>query len=189
MHREINLELPTLTRTFRGSNWLTVVATFALCGALTVPAFAAHHAHSKSRDQHFMTEAIQGDLAEVDMGKLAQEKGQTNKVKQFGQMLEHDHSANLRHARQVASRNGLKTPSEPNAMQRSLYGKLSRLPNNRFDAAFARDMVRDHKKDISKYRKEAKSGSPLAEFAKQTIPVLQKHLRTAEALTSNRNVK
>ncbi|MGH6678450.1 MAG: DUF4142 domain-containing protein [Bradyrhizobium sp.] len=136
-----------------------------------------------------MTEAIQGDLAEVNMGKLAQEKGQTDRVKQFGQMLEQDHSANLQQARQVASQNGLNAPSEPNAMQRRLYIKLKGLPDNKFDAPFARDMVRDHEKDIGKYRKEAKSDSPLADFAKQTVPVLQKHLRAAEALTSRRSAK
>lgn len=177
-------------RTFRGSDMVTGVAALALCGVLSVPAaFAARHAQSKSREQHFMTEAIQGDLAEVDIGKLAQQKGQTDSVKQFGEMLEQDHSANLQQARQVASQNGLKAPSEPNAKQRSMYKKLSSLSEKKFDTAFARDMVRDHKKDISKYSKEAKSDSPLADYAKQTIPVLQKHLRAAEALTSRPSAK
>ena len=43
-------------------------------------------------------------------------------------------------------------------------------------------MVSDHKKDIGKYEKEAKSKSPLADFAKETLPTLQRHLQTAEAL-------
>jgi putative membrane protein len=43
-------------------------------------------------------------------------------------------------------------------------------------------MVTDHKKDIAKYEKEAKSKGPLADFAKETLPTLQHHLQTAEAL-------
>jgi putative membrane protein len=39
-------------------------------------------------DQLFLSKAIQGDLAEVKIGSLAQEKGQSDEVKQFGKMLE-----------------------------------------------------------------------------------------------------
>jgi len=46
-------------------------------------------------DQNFMNEAIEGDLSEINMGKLAQQKGQSQGIKQFGQMLEQDHSQNL----------------------------------------------------------------------------------------------
>jgi putative membrane protein len=141
---------------------------------------------AKSKDQHFMTEAIQGDLSEVMMGKLAQEKGQGDSVKQFGKMLEQDHSEHLQKARQIADKNGLKAPTEPSAKQQRMYEKLSGLSGSKFDAAFARDMVSDHEQDISKYRKEATSNSDLADFAKETVPVLQKHLQAAEALTPTR---
>ena len=47
-------------------------------------------------------------------------------------------------------------------------------------------MVTDHKKDIAKYEKEAKSKSPLADFAKETLPTLQHHLQTAETLAKQK---
>jgi putative membrane protein len=50
-------------------------------------------------DQNFMNEAIEGDLSEINMGKLAQQRGQSQGTKQFGQMLEHDHSQNLQEAK------------------------------------------------------------------------------------------
>jgi len=174
-------------RRLHGSDLFVGAAACAVCIGLTLSASAAaRHGKSANADQQFMTEAIQGDLAEVNMGKLAQQKGQSDRVKQYGQMLEQDHSEHLQKAQQIASQDGLKAPSEPNAMQQSMYQKLSSMPADKFDAAFSRDMVRDHEKDIAKYRKEANSGSPLADFAKQTLPVLQKHLQSAEALTSNR---
>src|SRR5205807_7931442 len=37
-------------------------------------------------DQHFVTEAVQADLAEVQIGKLAQQKSDNADVKQYGQM-------------------------------------------------------------------------------------------------------
>jgi putative membrane protein len=51
------------------------------------------------------------------------------------------------------------------------------LPGPQFDRQFAKDMVVDHKQAISKYEKEAKSKGPLADFAQQTVPTLQKHLQ------------
>jgi putative membrane protein len=49
-------------------------------------------------DQTFINDAVQSDLAEVQMGKLAQQKGQSQGVKDFGQMLEQDHSQHLQNA-------------------------------------------------------------------------------------------
>ena len=46
-------------------------------------------------------------------------------------------------------------------------------------------MVSDHEKDIGKYRKEAESGSSLADFANQSVPVLEKHLQLAQSLSSD----
>jgi putative membrane protein len=170
------------TEKMHRSSLLIVAAGFVLSTSFAFsPAEAAPRA--KTGDQHFMTEAIQGDLSEVQMGKLAQEKGQRDNVKQFGKMLEQDHSEHLQKAQQLADKDGLKAPSEPNAKQQRTYEKLSALSGNKFDAAFARDMVKDHEEDIGKYRKESHSGSDLADFAKQTMPVLQKHLQAAEALT------
>lgn len=167
------------------SSLLIVAAAFALSTWFPLSPTAAAP-RTKSNDQRFMTEAIQGDLSEVKMGKLAQEKGQGDNVKQFGKMLEQDHSEHLQKAQQIAGKDGLKAPTEPSAKQQRTYQRLSGLSGSNFDAAFARDMVNDHEKDISKYRKEANSNSDLADFAEQTVPVLEKHLQAAQALTPKR---
>jgi putative membrane protein len=138
-------------------------------------------------DQTFLNDAVQGDLAEINMGKLAQQKGQSQGVKNFGQMLEQDHSQHLQKAKQTAEQMGVTPPSEPNAKQKKMYDHLSSLSGPQFDRQFAQEMVTDHKEDIGKYQKEAKSKGPLGDFAQQTIPTLQKHLQTAESLTSQRN--
>jgi putative membrane protein len=133
-------------------------------------------------DQAFLKDAIEGDLAEVQMGQLAQQKGQSQDVKQFGQMLQQDHGQHLQQAQQMAQQMGVTPPTQPNAKQKAMHDHMSKMSGAQFDKAFAKDMVADHKKDIAKYQKEAKSKGPLAEFAQQTIPVLQKHLQTAQSL-------
>lgn len=133
-------------------------------------------------DQKFLKEAVAGDLSEVKMGKLAQQNGESEDVKQFGQMLEQDHGQHLQKAQQMAQQMGVTPPTEPMAKAQKVYDRLSKEHGAKFDKQFAKAMVKDHKEDIAEYQKEAKSKGPLASFAEETVPTLQKHLKTAQSL-------
>lgn len=133
-------------------------------------------------DQHFLKEAIQGDLSEVKMGQLAQQNGDSQDVKQFGQTLQQDHGQHLQQAQQMAQQMGVTPPTQPDAKQTKMYERLSKEHGARFDKAFAKAMVKDHKQDIAKYEKQAKKKDQLAQFAEQTIPTLQKHLQIAQSI-------
>ena len=137
--------------------------------------------------QKFIKEAIQGNLAEVAVGKLAQDKGKSDGVRSFGQMLATDHSAANQKATTVANTLGVTPPTEPNKKQKTTYDKLAKLSGDAFDREFAKAMVQDHKKDIKEFEKEAKkSDDPAAAFAKETLPTLHKHLETAQSLASGK---
>jgi putative membrane protein len=133
--------------------------------------------------QQFITKAIQGNLSEVALGRLAQQKAANDGVRSFGQMLEQDHSAANQQATQAASSVGVTPPTEPARMQKAAYDRMSKLSGDAFDREFARHMVADHRKDISNYQKEAKrSDGQISDYAKATLPTLQKHLETAQSL-------
>ncbi len=140
------------------------------------------------RDQTFIKDAIEGNLAEVQMGKLAQDKGQSDGVKSFGQMLATDHADANQKATAVANQIGVTPPTEPNAKQKALYAKMSKLSGAAFDRQFAKEMVQDHKQDIQKYQQAAKKqNDPVGDYANQTLPTLQKHLQQAQSLTNNKS--
>jgi putative membrane protein len=124
----------------------------------------------------------------VSMGKLAQEKAQSERVKDFGKMLEQDHGEHSQKVQSKAQDLGVTPPQEPNMTQKSMYDRLSKLSGAQFDNQFvkAMAMVTDHKEDIAKYEKDAKSKGPLADFAKDTLPTLQHHLQTAETLAKQK---
>jgi len=134
----------------------------------------------------FIKKAIEGNFAEVEMGKLAQQKGQNDDVKKFGQMLADDHSAANQKAIDAAKSINVTPPDRPNAKQMADYDKLAKESGPRFDRAFASQMVMDHEKDIAEYKKEAKQSDAAGEYAKAQIPVLQTHLDTAKSLRSNK---
>src|SRR5581483_360405 len=131
----------------------TLFLALGLAAALlTSPASAQSKA-----DKTFITEAIQGNLAEVQMGKLAQQNGASDEVKSFGKMLETDHGQANTKAKQVADEMKVTAPTEPSAKQKKSYDRLSKLHGAAFDRAFGRDMVTDHKHDIAQYQKASKS--------------------------------
>ena len=132
--------------------------------------------------QKFLKEAIEGNLAEVEMGKLSQKQGASEGVRAFGQMLEKDHSDANQKATAVANSISMKAPTAPNKKQKADYDKMSKLSGVKFDKAFAAHMVADHKKDIKEYEKAAKKQDAVGNYAKETLPTLRKHLETAQSL-------
>ena len=64
----------------------TTVLAVGLAGALAATGAIAQTKQADKDSQKFIKAAIQGDIAEVDVGTLAQEKGQSDAVKQYGAM-------------------------------------------------------------------------------------------------------
>lgn len=132
----------------------------------------------------FLTDAMKGDNSEVKVGKLAQDKGASQGVKDFGKMLADDHGKHKDQVAQVAMALNVPSTDETKPEADALYGKLQGLSGADFDKAFIAGMIDDHQKDIDKYQQEADSGdpAPVTDLAKQTLPTLKKHLQTAQSL-------
>ncbi len=137
-------------------------------------------------DSHFVAEAASGGLAEVELGKMAQQKASSDKVKQFGQRMVTDHSKANDQLKQVAQQENLTLPTTMNAKDQATVTRLSALSGAEFDKAYMKDMLADHKKDVANFQKEANSGKDpgVKNFASQTLPVLQEHLKMVEDLHS-----
>jgi putative membrane protein len=150
-------------------------------------AFLASTAYAAEKpSQSFLKTAIEGNFAEVEMGKLAQQNGQNENVKKFGQTLIDDHSAANQKAMEAAKSMGVTPPNGPNAKQKADYDKMAKMSGAQFDRDFATHMVADHEKDIAAYKKGAKQADAAGEYAKGQLEVLQGHLQTAKSLKSSR---
>lgn len=135
-----------------------------------------------SADHRFATEAAQGGLAEVELGHLAVDKGQNEKVKQFGQRMIDDHSKANGELKEIAAKDNIQLPTSINAKDQALKDKLNGLSGAQFDKTYMASMVKDHEKDIAAFQKEADGGTnpDLKSFATRTLPMLQEHLRLAK---------
>ena len=153
-----------------------------LAGALAAGAAMAQTKQASKDSQKFIKEAIQGDIAEIDVGKLAQEKGQSDAVKQYGAMLVKDHGEHKAKAEEVASQLGVTPPTGSSVGSKATYAKLKVLSGTTFDRSFAKAMVKDHQEDIKEFKKESSQNDAAGKLAKESLPTLQKHLEAAQSL-------
>ena len=162
------------------------LAITALAAGILGLAASQALAAPSAADKTFATKAAQGGMAEVQDGTLAQQNAASPQVKQFGQMLVTDHTQANQQLQQIAQQEGITLPAAPGTDEAQQSQKLQSLSGKDFDRQFVQNEVADHKKTIAEFQKEAQSGSDpaLKAFAQQSIPVLQKHLQTAESLSN-----
>lgn len=136
-------------------------------------------------DKKFLKDATMGGLTEVELGKLAAEKGSSDAVKQFGQKLAQDHGQANELLKQIAAKENVEAPASLDSKHQSRVDKLSKLSGPEFDKAFVKDQVKDHQKDISDFQAEAQYGSDpnVKAAAAKLLPTLQQHLEQAKDLS------
>jgi putative membrane protein len=127
-----------------------------------------------AKDKMFMKKAAKGGVMEVAMGKLAEEKGQSDDVKSFGKRMVADHGKANDELKKIAAQKNVKLPAkEPTVSWSS-------------DKAYMDAMVKDHEKDLAEFNEEANSGNDpdVKKFAADTAKMVQEHLDLAKQTQS-----
>jgi putative membrane protein len=166
----------------------TTMFRYSILGAALILAGSAAAGYAKS-DTTFLTDAIQINLAEISVGDLAQKNGGSDNVKSFGKMLVDDHTASNTKATSLAQANGVTPPTEPKPEDKKKHDELAKLSGAEFDREFAKAMVKGHEEAISKFEAASKGDDDIAKFAQETLPTLQKHLKTAQSLESSKSTQ
>lgn len=138
-----------------------------------------------SNDRNFVMTAAMSGMAEVEMGRMAVERGASDAVKQFGQRMIDDHTRTNSELMQITSTLGVTPPAALDARHRAASAKLARLSGPAFDRAYAKQMVDDHQKAVSLFQRESERGAnpELKSFAARTLPALREHLEMARGLS------
>jgi putative membrane protein len=136
----------------------------------------------------FAVKAANGGLMEVEAGKLAEDKGMSPRVKDFGAMMVKDHGEANNKLKSVASSLNIALPESVSNDAKKDIEKLDKKNGKDFDKAYVDMMVDDHEKDVAEFRKAADncSDSTLREFARQTLPVLEKHLDSIKSIAGKK---
>jgi putative membrane protein len=130
----------------------------------------------------FLHEAMQGDNSEIALGRMAENRAVRPQVREFGRMLQQDHSQARDQVLALAGRMGVRPTDEMAPAARQEQRKLRRLSGPAFDREFVRYMVGDHRKDIRDFQEQSRGRGPAAQLARDTLPTLRKHLDMAMRL-------
>jgi putative membrane protein len=136
------------------------------------------------------------DKDEIDAGKLAQRKGSSSGMKEYGKMLVDDHSKADKDLEKVAKQMKVKLDDskltsedrEDEKKGKESMKEAEKKSGAEFDRAFATAMAADHSKDIA-FVQRAQQGAQgdLKNLLDKMLPVLQRHLDKAKELQSARN--
>ena len=145
---------------------------------------AAAAAGANEADEQFIEEAIQGNLAEIEAGRTAQERARNEDVKALGEMLVTDHMKALEDSQEIAQALGVMPPSDTSEKAKENMQKLEGLTGIAFEREFVAQMVQAHQETIAKYEAHADEGDDerVAEYVEATLPILKNHLETAQEL-------
>jgi putative membrane protein len=138
------------------------------------------------QDADFAKDAAIGGRFEVDMGKTAQSKGQSQDVKDFGKRMVDDHGKANDKLTAVAKDLKITLPSALDQKHKDTVDQLSKLSGDQFDRDYVAEMVKDHQADAAAFQKEISAGTnaQLKAFASETLPTVQQHLKMAQDIQS-----
>jgi putative membrane protein len=131
----------------------------------------------------FIRAADQINLAEMKLGKVAEEHAKSDVVKKFGVKTVLDHSLMNKELRKITTKQGIALTEKLDPKHQELLDDLSKLKEVAFDKAYTKDMVAGHEKAIELFEIEAKNGrdADVKAWAEKCLPILREHLKLAQA--------
>jgi len=142
-------------------------------------------------DRDFVKNALEGGDAEVQLGQLAQQKSQSDDVKQFAQKMVQDHTQmDDRLMKPLAKQLGVNPPKNLSKKDRQLMAKLESLSGAQFDDEYIRAMMKDHRQDLKDFKSEAQMTQDpnVKQAVQQGETVISQHLQMIEQIAQSHNV-
>ena len=141
-------------------------------------------------DRMFVGKAMQGSMAEVQLGQLTLQKSNNPQVKEFAQRMIDDHTKLNEQMKPVAQQLGVTVPDQISKGDRKTMAKLQGLSGSAYDQAYIKDMVKDHKQDLNEFQMEASSGQDQTakDAANQGSKIIAQHLQMAQQMAKDQNV-
>jgi len=137
-----------------------------------------------SEDKKFLETAMEGDMAEIQLGQLALQKASSDQVKQFAQHMIDDHTKLSEQMKPIAQQLGVEAPASLSSKHLAVQAKLQGLSGAEFDREYIKDMVADHSEDDQAFVRETTSAKDptLKNAVSQAEPIIAGHLKMAQDL-------
>lgn len=133
-------------------------------------------------DREFLTVIRFANLWEIPMGKLAAERGNSQKVRDTGTVLAEDHTKLDTAVKQLADQFGVRLPDQPSSSTQGWMDEISSKAGEDFDNTFA-DRLRAAHGTVFGLIAEVRSGTRnpvIRDFATQANDIVMKHMTLLE---------
>lgn len=145
------------------------------------------HANTNVVDKdasEFAVKAADGGMLEVELGKMASEKGMRQEVKDFGNLMVKDHTALNDKLKAIAAHKNIVLPTTLSSESQKHMDDLAKKNGHDFDKAYIDLMQKDHEDDIKDFENAVKDvkDADINNFATDALPTLRTHLEHCNSI-------
>jgi putative membrane protein len=140
-------------------------------------------------DRNFVETAASAGKAEVEAGKLASDKARNPAVKDFAKMMVDDHSKANDKLMTWAKENKFEPSKDMKVEHKRGASTLSGQSGAQFDRMYMDSQLQEHQKAVQLFTHQSTAGQnmELKQFAAETLPTLQQHLKMAQQIVADMN--
>lgn len=139
-------------------------------------------------DRDFVEEHLAMGNAEVELGRLAEERATHADVKEFAAMMVREHQAAGEELKRIAGSAAPNTtarmPNEVDEELTELREEMAKLTGRDFDRRYIDEMIEDHEDAIDDLENKAERAShpEVKAWAAKTLPSVRQHLERAKSI-------
>lgn len=136
------------------------------------------------QDQTFLTQAIHGNMAEIEMARMVQARGARGEVRDFAEQLISDHEKANQQLMDIARQGQVTVATALPDDKRQHIEQMRGLSGDQLGRRFLDTVAQAHQESIQQYRQisDQAQNSKLKEYASSHLPKLEEHLRKAQKL-------
>lgn len=152
--------------------------------AILVVGVQAAEPDIKGNAQSFLKKAAEAQLVEIELGLLATQRAQNDRVKAFAVQMAEEHMKASRQLEELASKKGVTLPPGLSQEQKRSVNELSQLSGHAFDRAYMSYIIRHHADNIEEFGRDAQTLQDLdaRQWASSMLPLVEAHRERAHSI-------
>jgi len=149
------------------------------------PAAAQQPLPLSRQERNFIAEALSDSMAERALGKLAQDRAETDMVRDFARRVVDEHGQMADRLLDMAERHDIPVPRELTRIARLGMESLRDTPEEAFDRRYIAAEEETHARSIKLFEAQAERSGETAAFARETLPMLHAHFEEARGIAAD----
>lgn len=129
-------------------------------------------------DPEFMKSAAHSDQNEIQLSKLALDKGVTGMAKEHANQMITDHTKSTAELKPIAQKKNVTLPTDMDAEHKAIAAEMQKLSGADLEKRYMEQMTLDHQKTANTMAAHQKmtQDTDLQGFISKTLPVVESHL-------------